>query len=253
VVTSDATTTTLRLPAGTIKPNQKLSYTATVVPRNTGSTLPSGSISFLDHGQAIGHCTSLKIKQSASSATATCSGTYSSAGVHSITARYGGDPNFLSSTSAAGKVDVRSGKPATPQTVATTMRWTFSFAPTYSEVQSLTVSRPPGGGAITVVCTGHGCPFAQHRTAIRKAKSCPKAKAKAKTHCTPQVPPTTLDLAPPFRGHHLVVGTRLVVRVTRPGWVGKYYLFTVHPAGPVVKISCLAPGGTRPGVRCHSS
>ena len=148
---------------------------------------------------------------------------------------------------------MRSGKPKAPQTVVTTMRWTFSFAPKYSEVDVLMVSRPPGGGAITVICTGHGCPFAKHRTAIRKAKSCPKPKAHSRAHCTPQTPPTTLDLAPPFHGRHLVVGTQLVVQVTRPGWVGKYYLFTVHPVGPAVKISCLAPGGTRPGVGCRSS
>jgi Bacterial Ig-like domain (group 3)/Invasin, domain 3/Bacterial Ig-like domain (group 1) len=252
VVSADPTTTTLKLPSGTLKPNQKAAYKATVTARDAGSALPAGTVSFFDHGQAITHCASLKLKQAAGNASATCSGSYSSAGGHSITARYAGDSNFSSSTSTTGKVTVGSGK---AQTVATTMRWTFSFAPTYSEVKELMVSRPPAGGAVTVACTGHGCPFVIHRTEIRKSRACSKPKPKAKQHsaarCTPHSPPATLDLAPPFHGRRLVVGTRLVVRVTRPGWIGKYYLFVVHPVGPTVKISCLAPGSTRPGVHCH--
>jgi hypothetical protein len=43
----------------------------------------------------------------------------------------------------------------------------------------------------------------------------------------------------------------VTVQILRPGWIGKYYLFTMRAGrGPKIKISCLAPGRTAPGRGC---
>jgi len=60
-----------------------------------------------------------------------------------------------------------------------------------------------------------------------------------------------VHLQPAFNNRHLGIGATIVVEVTRPGWIGKHYMFTVvarHP--PRHAIACLAPLINRPGVGC---
>ncbi|HEV2186445.1 MAG TPA: Ig-like domain repeat protein [Stellaceae bacterium] len=71
--------------------NQPVTFTATVT---SGSGTPTGTVTFLDSGQAIGAAT-----LAAGVATFTTSSL--SIGTHSITASYGGANTFLASTSAA--------------------------------------------------------------------------------------------------------------------------------------------------------
>jgi hypothetical protein len=47
------------------------------------------------------------------------------------------------------------------------------------------------------------------------------------------------------------VGAQIVITITRPQWIGKYYQFKVRRShSPAIHIDCLAPGGSKPGVGC---
>jgi streptogramin lyase len=72
---------------------QGVIFTATVSASSAGGGTPTGTVSFLDGAASIGRGT-------LSSGTATFSTTSLSAGTHTITAIYGGDANFNSSTSS---------------------------------------------------------------------------------------------------------------------------------------------------------
>jgi hypothetical protein len=127
------------------------------------------------------------------------------------------------------------------------MQWTFYHTPSYTAVLTLLVNKAPVGSSVTVVCHGRGCGFAKQAVAIKKATPC---KTTSKHKCAPQHP-GTMDFASRFRGRHLVPGAQITVAITEAGWIGKYYSFTTRSGrAPQVKINCLAPGSTRPGVGC---
>jgi hypothetical protein len=60
-----------------------------------------------------------------------------------------------------------------------------------------------------------------------------------------------VNLRPRFRNRRLRVGSQIVIEVLRPGYVGKYYRFTIRDRrGPRTEIDCIGPGSKRPGVGC---
>jgi hypothetical protein len=124
------------------------------------------------------------------------------------------------------------------------MLWTFAFKPTYTRVLSLVVN----GASLTTVlveCQGRGCPYTKRTAFVPTTRPCGK---KHRRRC-----PTygTLDLTPGLQKHRLSVGTKLSVAITRSGWIGKYYSFTVRGGRrPLIQITCLAPGGTAPTGSC---
>jgi hypothetical protein len=125
------TTTALTGPA-TGTPGANLTYTATVTPAS-GTKVPTGMANFFDGATNIGNG-SLN-----GSGVATFSTTVLAAGMHSITAQYGGDNNFSGSTSNA---------------VATTIAapagsFTISVAPTSVNV----TAAKPGTATVTVTPT----------------------------------------------------------------------------------------------------
>jgi hypothetical protein len=125
------------------------------------------------------------------------------------------------------------------------MQWTFAFHPTYTIVALLQLSGAPGGASVKVICHGGGCPFARRTISVSKLAVCKRGH---KRHCRPAGP---MRLGGLFGSRHLRVGTRVTVEVLRTGWIGKYYSFKVRRAkGPAITISCLAPGGSRPGFGC---
>jgi len=206
---------------------------------------PSGDVEFLDAGKPIAGCTSLRLMSGTASATATCTITYQQAGHHIITARYGGDANFTgSSTSEAQHVTVH----PLPilGTVKATMTWTFFYTPTWTALRAFTITGAPVGSTVALTCSGKGCPFAKRINNVRK-RAC---TSKARTRCPPSHP-GTINLMRGFQGRRLKAGARIIVTVSRPQWIGKYYVFTIRPAQPpAIHIECLAPGGTKPGVGC---
>jgi Bacterial Ig-like domain (group 3)/Invasin, domain 3 len=241
-VTPDSTSVSLNV-STTVDVGQSATYTATVAPpaSRSGPVEPTGAVAFFDNGSPIPSC----LDQTLVNLRATCTLTYSATGSHSITARYGGDPNFTGSTAPAQPVSVELAAVHVVGLISATMQWTFDYTPTQTKVAVLLVNWVSSDATVLVTCHGRGCPFATHTSRVAKPKGCGK---KGKPKC-----PTggSINLAAPFRKDPLHPRATVVVMIRRPGWVGKYYKFTIRAGNnPVVQISCLAPGGNRPGVGC---
>jgi Invasin, domain 3 len=126
-----------------------------------------------------------------------------------------------------------------------TMQWTFFYTNAYTVVRSLIVSSAPSGSSVQVGCRGGGCPF----SAINfKSGQPPRCSRQPQRPC--RLGPN-LILTPRLAHHRLGLGAHLTVRIVRPGWIGKFYGFTMRSAiGPAIRIACLAPGSGQPGVGC---
>jgi hypothetical protein len=126
-----------------------------------------------------------------------------------------------------------------------TMRWTFRYAPSYTQIAALSVEGPALGATIATRCTGKGCPFAVRRIKVRELKRC---RTRTTGHCRP---PREVNLESEFHGHNLAIGSRVTVTISRPLDIGKYYRFVVRRRrAPSVNISCVAPGSIVPGKHC---
>ncbi len=241
-VTPDSTSVSLNV-STTVDVGQSTTYTAAVAPpaSRSGPIEPSGSVEFFDHGTPIPSC----LDQALVNASATCTLTYNAVGTHSITARYGGDSNFTSSTAPAQPVTVVRDPVPVLGLITTTMQWNFAYNPGYTKVLMLFVNWVSADATVLVKCHGRGCPFAKHTSTVAKPNRCGK---KGKPKC-----PTggSINLAAPFQKDRLHPGATIVVMIRRPGWIGKYYKFTIRAGSkPGIQISCLAVGGSRPGVGC---
>ncbi len=104
---SSTSSTALGVSEATPTVGETVTYTATVTPEALERAEPSGSVEFLDGSAPIGTCSAQPLMQSLSSSTATCKLSYPAAGTHSITAQYGGDTNYSSSSSTAQTVTVQ--------------------------------------------------------------------------------------------------------------------------------------------------
>ncbi|MBV9797297.1 MAG: Ig-like domain-containing protein [Solirubrobacterales bacterium] len=126
-----------------------------------------------------------------------------------------------------------------------TMQWTFRYTPVYTKVLSLVVNGVPAGASVFVDCHARGCPFTEHRKAVAGTKRCgPNGKRRCATRAT-------IDLTSDFQHHRLRAGTEITVAITRPRWIGKYYLFNTRAGrAPRVQVACLPPGATRPNAGC---
>lgn len=236
----DSTSTSLYT-GKTIVAGEPATFIAQVSPPavRPGPLEPTGTVEFLGGGKPIAGCRARPIGPTG----ATCTVTYISTGTRAITARYQGDGNF----------DPSASRPKTPRVIAraritSTMRWSFSFAPTYTMVISLML-HGAGHTRVLLTCHGRGCPFGRRVLSVNPR---PRCKRKAHGRCRQTKRSTgTLNLARAFGSRHLRVGARIAVAITRPGWVGKYYAFTMRPSRiPRIQISCLPPGATRPGKGC---
>jgi Bacterial Ig-like domain (group 3) len=213
----------------------------TIPTRLNGSPLPTGTVTFLDHGRPIAGCARRPVSRLA----ATCSVTYYLPGRHTVTAAYAGDPTFAAARSAASSLTV-SPIPVTGR-IAATMKWTFYFTPTYTEVVSMALDGVADGSTVQVACHGTGCPFATRRHVI------------VAPHCATTQPATCatsagLTLTPDLAGDKLGVGAQLTVSISHPNYVGKYYGFTVRArAQPTTRIACLAPASPLPGAGCTTA
>ena len=241
-VTPDSTSVSLDV-STTVDVGQSATYTATVAPpaSRSGPIEPSGSVEFLDNGTPIPSC----LNQALVNLSASCTLTYNTVGTHSITASYGGDSNFTGSTAPGQPVTVVRAPVHVLGLITSTMQWDFAYNPGYTKVLMLFVNWVSADATVLVKCHGRGCPFAKHTSTVAKPKRCGK---KGKPKC-----PTggSLNLAAPFRKDRLHPGATIVVIIRRPGWIGKYYKFTIQAGSkPGIQISCLAVGGSRPGVGC---
>jgi len=226
----------------TVTSGQQTTYSAAVSPRaeRPGPVVPSGSVQFLDNGQPIASCAA----QPLSNGGATCTITYGSPGMHSITARYAGDLNFTSETSSTKTITVVKPPPRVLGKITAMTQWSFYYTPTYTRVLVLLVKDASVKAIVTVKCHGRGCPYAARTLKVPQTRRC---GADGRGACTTG----TVNVARTFNGHHLSVGTKVTIVVSRRQWVAKYYTFTIRAGrGPRTQVSCLAPDHTQPGVGC---
>lgn len=238
-VGKDSTTTSLDV-SSKVDTGSSTTFTATVNPpaSDAGPLLPGGSIEFLDAGQPIPAC----MNQPVFNGGATCTITYQKAGSHTITAAYQGDSNFSGSLSGPAPVTVVAPRAKAPRMLSPTMQWTFFYSPTYTRVLALVINGV-GGDKVLVLCHGLGCPFSKRSAHIPAPRACP---AKTSGSCQVHVGLTSV-----FHDRRLRVGSWIRIWITRSGFIGKYYGFTMRPRqGPRIRISCLAPGASKPGARC---
>jgi hypothetical protein len=227
-VGKDSTSTSLAVTAKVAR-GRSATYSATVVlpVSNSGPAVPTGTVAFLDRGQAIPACAN----QPLANLTATCTVKYGSRGTHQISALYSGDANFGSSSSPARPVQIVKSAPAVTAFVKSTLQWTFFYHPTYTQVILFKAFGIVKGTIVELKCNGKGCPFDMTQVPNRGGDS--------------------INLLPEFHGHHLRAGTRFTVRLTHRHWVGKYYSFAMRGGRPpLIKLSCLAVGRNTPGVGC---
>jgi hypothetical protein len=245
VVGRDSTATTLSVPsAGIVRIGAGITYSATITSAH-GGAFETGSVAFEDAGTPIPACAGQPL---AAGGTATCTVSYAATGTHTITAVYLGDGNFNGSASApAQAVGVVKASAKVLGIIGSTMQWTFFFTPSYTKVLALAVNSAPIGATVILQCKGGGCPFAQRSMRVRKPKPCKRTSK----HKCPSKRSMTIHLMPRFHNHHLRVGARIMVRVVRSHWIGKYYAFVMRARqAPRVEVDCLAPGSSRPGVGC---
>lgn len=104
--------------------------------------------------------------------------------------------------------------------------------PSFTRVVTLdVVNISPADAVVAVTCRGRGCPFKSRRTEL-------KGNAKP------------VRLTAIFKGRKLRVGTRIEIRITAAGAIGKYVSYTVRRSKvPRRRTACLSPGDTKP-VKC---
>jgi adhesin/invasin len=136
-----------------------------------------------------------------------------------------------------------------PSELATaSMQWSFHFTRSYTSIIALNLTGAPVGSKIIEICRGHGgCPFRRRVAARVRPVHCTKARHRACHNV-----PGGVDIMHGLRLRRLRPGTVLIVQIVRRGWIGKYYAFTFRGGqAPLIMISCLAPGGSRPGAGCQ--
>jgi hypothetical protein len=104
-----ATTTTLAVSNAAPLRGETVIYTATVTPNSAGGPALSGGVTFFDGNSPIAGCSARPLTQARVSATATCQTSYAAYGAHTIGATYGGDSNYLGSSSGAENVVLSAG------------------------------------------------------------------------------------------------------------------------------------------------
>jgi hypothetical protein len=242
----DSTSVLLQIPSSATT-GRGITYSAQVSPppNRLGPTEPTGTVQFLDNGQPVPTCASQPIVNG----TAVCTVDYKRAGPHTITARYGGDPNFSSSSAPAAHLVVVALRALIIGSLSDTMQWQFHFTSLYTKVRQLIVNGASPGDTIRVTCHGQGCPFKKHTTTLVRHRRCTRKHGKRK--CSTHGSRTALVV--PLQGSSLSAGATVIVSITRPNWIGKYYVFTMRARrGPRIKISCLTPGYSKPGVGCST-
>jgi hypothetical protein len=151
-----------------------------------------------------------------------------------------------------------SGGASKPVTAAITVQGTLAFAllgfdfnalGSYSQVTSMTASGVPVGTRIAASCRGDGCRLTAKPVTVTNTTACPRKEKRCRHKSRPHT--KIADLTPGLRNTHFPVGSTLTVTMTKRGFIGKAYVFTMHPnRQPTWKASCLAPGSSVPGKGC---
>ena len=180
-----SSTTTLKASATTVTAGTSVTFTATVAGGAGSSGTPTGTVTFLDGTTTLGTGT-------LSSGVATYATSALAVGSHSVTAKYGGDTNFTSSTSSAVTITVNAAVPPS---------FTVGASPT-----SIAIAAAGGSGTTTLTVTPAGG-FAQQVsfacTGLPSEASCTFAP----TTVTPGSGAVTTTLTISTTAAHVVKGT----------------------------------------------
>jgi hypothetical protein len=124
-----------------------------------------------------------------------------------------------------------SGTPAPFPLLGSLATGIFEFPGKFTRLVSITIRRPRKGSTMRITCRGGSCPFRSRTRKIRRNRA-------------KQV------ITRPLGRAKLRPGTRLEVRLTKPGTIGFFVRFTMkRGVFPAKKELCLPPGAKRP-VRC---
>ena len=92
----------------------------------------------------------------------------------------------------------------------------------------LAVGDIPAGAKVTLACEGGSCPFAEKEFNLRSDVK-------------------TLALTDMFAEPTFKPGTKLEIRVTKKGWVGKMFQYEIRSSGePKSSTQCLSPDNDQP-------
>ena len=146
------TTTTLQSSENPSKYGDSVTFTATVT--TSGTSTPTGKVTFMDGSATIGTGTLVADPGVVNSATATYATSALAPGTHSITGVYGGDSNNSGSTSSAVSQVVNAptftvSNPTTPATVLSGQSSTSTFTVTATGTGVTTFA-----GNVTFACNG---------------------------------------------------------------------------------------------------
>jgi|GEM_PF-111397 len=134
-----STTTTVLTPSTTTPAaGSTMQLNVTVTPATYGSSLPSGTVTFLLDGTALGSAT----LTSGSPAVATYTFTMPSAGAHTLSATYAGDTYYSSSTATPVALNASKGTPTVSVTPSTS-------TPAFGSTMLLTATISPASTAAT--------------------------------------------------------------------------------------------------------
>lgn len=214
---------------------RRTTFTIKIDPPSDSTTevTPSGYVRVMTGSRTIAHCGHLHLRRQ----TASCTVSRRSLDGHRLVVAYGGDGNFQP-TKSAKVVTVAPQQPA--GFVTALMSWTFDYTPSHTTIPLLGVTSLSPGMTISLACRGGGCPFASHHVQIGAHGS-----------CSAGVGGCSVDLVPLLHRARLRPGATLVITITHPRWIGKYYQFVILSGhAPRVSQNCLAAGGTQPGIGC---
>jgi hypothetical protein len=143
-----ATTTTLSASPTQTTQGQTVAFTATVASQS-GSTVPTGTVTFLDGSTTLGTATLN------ASGTASFSTTSLAAGIHSIVASYAGDNQNGASLSVAVTVTITAGQPGVAATTTTLTASSQQLLPADSVTLTAVVTPQSGSNVPTGTVTFH--------------------------------------------------------------------------------------------------
>jgi hypothetical protein len=110
------------------------------------------------------------------------------------------------------------------------------------KITKMFVKSVPRGQRIKVSCTKHACP-----TKTIKVKSKPAAPGKVQ-----QIVREAKGQVSIFKNQKVKKGAKIELRITRPGYIGKYYVWTVAASSiSSATTRCMNPGSTKPRKKCH--
>jgi hypothetical protein len=135
--------------------------------------------------------------------------------------------------------------------ITSTMTWDFHpTLSTASVVNRLLVNAVPGPATVKLACPTKGCPIKARSQRLAKQRVC-QGKGKKRTCHRVRPASGTIDFSSLVAGAHVKVGTLIKVSIVEPGTIGKQYIFKIRAnQQPVVKITALAPGSTKPCPQC---